>query len=84
VAFTVPLVEVVKLIIPCILHLENRVGEKIVTIILRHALDDFRWRKDDFIEKMNDVFKRKLFGSDVSPSQWKLPVTKEAEQIYSS
>jgi len=33
---------------------------------------------------MNDVFKRKLFGSDVSPSQWKLPVTKEAEQIYSS
>jgi len=81
VAFTVPLVEVVKLIIPCILHLENRVGEKIVTSILRHALDDFRGRKDDFIEKMNDVFKRKLFGSDVSPSQWKLPVTKEAKQI---
>ena len=28
---TVPLVEVVELLIPCILHLENRVGEKIIT-----------------------------------------------------
>jgi hypothetical protein len=78
---TVPLVEVVELIIPCILHLENRVGEKIITIILRRALDDFHGRKDDFIERMNAVFKRKLLGSDLSPSQWKLPVTKEAEQI---
>jgi hypothetical protein len=30
----VPLVEVIELIIPCILHLENRVNEKIVTTIL--------------------------------------------------
>jgi hypothetical protein len=78
---TVPLVEVVELIVPCILHLENRVGEKIITIILRRALDDFRGRKDAFIEKMNEVFKTKLLGSDASPSQWKLPITKEAEQI---
>jgi hypothetical protein len=78
---TVPLVEVVELIIPCILHLENRVGEKIITIILRRALDDFRGQKDDFIEKINEVFKTKILGSDASPSQWKLPVTKEAESI---
>ncbi len=31
---TVPLVEVIELLIPCILHLENRVGEKMITIIL--------------------------------------------------
>jgi hypothetical protein len=29
---TVPLVEVVELLIPCILHLENHVGEKVITI----------------------------------------------------
>ncbi len=28
---TVPLVEFIELLIPCILHLENRVGEKILT-----------------------------------------------------
>jgi hypothetical protein len=27
------------------------------------------------------VFKTKILGSDASPSQWKLPVTKEAESI---
>lgn len=31
---TVPLVEVIELLIPCILHLENRVGEKMITTIL--------------------------------------------------
>jgi hypothetical protein len=30
---------------------------------------------------MNDCFMTKLLGSDTSLSQWKLPVTKEAEQI---
>jgi hypothetical protein len=30
---------------------------------------------------MNEVFQTKLLGSDASPSQWKLPITKEAEQI---
>jgi hypothetical protein len=36
---TVPLVEVVELLAPCILHLENRTGEKIITIIIRKGLD---------------------------------------------
>jgi len=31
---TVPLVELVELLIPCILHLKNGVGEKMITIIL--------------------------------------------------
>jgi hypothetical protein len=30
----VPLMDIIELLIPCILHLENRVGEKIITIIL--------------------------------------------------
>jgi hypothetical protein len=46
-----PLVEFVELLIPCILHLENRVGEKIITMILRiYGVDQKRniwntWRK---------------------------------------
>jgi len=30
----VPLMDIIELLIPCILHLENRVGEKIITMIL--------------------------------------------------
>jgi hypothetical protein len=35
----VPLVHYVELLIPCILHLENRVGEKLLTMILRIGMD---------------------------------------------
>jgi hypothetical protein len=35
----VPLVHYVELLIPCILHLENKVGEKLLTMILRIGMD---------------------------------------------
>jgi hypothetical protein len=78
----VPLVEVVELLIPCILHLENRVGEKMMTIILRKAMNDFRGPLDEFIQHMNNVFSTKVLGSDESPSQWRLPFNKDAENNY--
>jgi hypothetical protein len=68
------------LLIPCILHLENRVGEKMITIILRKAMDEFRGRKEDFQSTMNTTFKTKVLGTDSSPSQWKLPFAKDAEE----
>jgi hypothetical protein len=54
------LVELVELLIPCILHLENRVGEKMITIILRKALGDFQGRKDDFIARMDHFFQTQI------------------------
>jgi len=29
---------------------------------------------------MNDMFQKNILGTEASPSQWKLPVTKEADQ----
>jgi hypothetical protein len=49
---TAPLVEVMELLIPCILHLENRIAEKIVTIILWKGLDNYPGQKEAFIGKM--------------------------------
>jgi hypothetical protein len=79
---TVPLVEVVELLIPCILHLENRVGEKIITIILRKAMDDFQGPTHDFMSRMGNIFKTKVLGSDTMPSQWRLPFSKDAENNH--
>jgi hypothetical protein len=78
----VPLVEVVELLIPCILHLENRIGEKMITIILRKALNDFSGRKDDFISHMNAVFRTKVLGTEDCPSQWRIPVSKDSEENF--
>jgi hypothetical protein len=46
-----PLVEFIELLIPCILHLENRVGEKIITMILQKGFD--LWSEP----------KKKIFGT---------------------
>jgi hypothetical protein len=78
----VPLVEVVELLIPCILHLENRIGEKMITIILRKALNDFSGQKDDFISHMNNVFRTKVLGTEYCPSQWRIPVSKDSEENF--
>jgi hypothetical protein len=76
---TVPLVDVVELLIPCILHCENRVGEKILTTILRRQLDHFHGPKASFIERMDYIFRTEVLGSVDSPSHWRLKHSKDKD-----
>ena len=76
---TVPLVEIIEILIPCILHCENRVGEKIITIILRRQLDKFSGQKMDFIDAMDETFQTKVLGSVTSPSHWRLKHSKDSD-----
>jgi hypothetical protein len=69
----VPLVEVLELLIPCILHLENRAGEKLVTTIIKKGLDLYdSGPKEDFLKALQHMFQTIFFGSEKSPSHWKL------------
>ena len=76
---TVPLVEVIELLIPCIIHCENRVGEKIITILLRRQLDAFNGPKMEFIDKMDATFQTKVLGSVTSPAHWRLKHSKDSD-----
>jgi hypothetical protein len=76
---SVPLGEVVELLIPCILHLENRIGEKKITIILRKGLDKYNGRKRDYIELLENVFQTKVLGSEELPSHWRLHYTTDTD-----
>jgi hypothetical protein len=69
----IPLIEVLELLIPCILHLENRVGEKLIMTILCKALDlqDVA-SKEEFIHECQRTLPTKIFETENSPSQWKL------------
>jgi hypothetical protein len=79
---TVSIVEVVELLIPCILHLENRVGEKLITIILRKGLDTYRGPKGHYLKFVEDAFQRQILGSETSPSHWKLKYSKDDNNNY--
>jgi hypothetical protein len=65
---TAPLVDVMELLILCIFHLENHIGEKIITIILRKGLDLFQGRKEDYIKMMENLFWTKVLGTEEAPS----------------
>jgi hypothetical protein len=56
------LIEVLELLIPCILHLENRVSEKIITSIIRKGLDMYDiGPKEYFIQQLQCTFQIKIF-----------------------
>jgi len=69
----VPLVEFVELLILCILHLENRAGEKILTMILKNATELCGSSKKRFIDSLEAFFQMELLGSPTSPAHWTLP-----------
>ncbi len=63
--------------IPCILHLENRVGEKLVTVLLAMAANKYQERSNcrtltRFANIIQDIFNTRILGSFTRPSQWKL------------
>jgi hypothetical protein len=70
-------VEVVELLIPCILHCENRVGEKIITILLRRQMDQYRGPKDEFLKDLQNTLQREVLGTQQSPSHWTLKHSKD-------
>jgi hypothetical protein len=75
----VPLVEFVERLIPCILHLENHVGEVVVTMIIRLGLEKSERAASAFITELQEVFQKEVLGSAKSPSQWKIPFKRELD-----
>jgi hypothetical protein len=71
---TVPLVEVVELLIPCVLHLENRFNHFMGTSSSDLAATNF-------ISSVQDVIQKQVLRTQVSPSQWKLKWSKTADGI---
>lgn len=75
----VPLVELIELLIPCILHLENQVGEKIINMIIRFGFQKHQQSATDFIAELQEVFCKQGLGSPDCHSQWKIRYTKESD-----
>jgi len=75
---TAPLVEVIELLIPCILHLENRVAEKVLTILFQQKLNEFHGPKIEFLTAIETVLQTAVLGTIPSLSYWRLKHSKDA------
>ena len=73
--------------IPCILHMETRVGIKILTLILQDGLSNAKWAllsctssangetaKEIVFKKNDDLFNYKILGDNVNKYQYDLPL----------
>jgi hypothetical protein len=70
--------------IPCILHLENRVNEKVFYTLLAEGMDRYRegpqhsQKRKQFIEAIAGVMNSRVlvkFGG--APAQWEFPLSKD-------
>jgi hypothetical protein len=74
----VPLVEVMELLVPCILHLENIVGETVLSTIIEKGIDLHDTSpKEDFITHLLRTFQTEVFGTPDPPLQCQLRYKKE-------
>jgi hypothetical protein len=70
--------------IPCIMHLENRVGEKIITVLLVRATEkcqNGRTIGATFLKNVQDLVNTKILGSETRPKQWKVPLNEKGDSI---
>ena len=63
--------------IPCLLHLENRISDTMITFLLRRGIqlrEENREETERLIKAIQLVFNEQLFGRPGSPSNWKFPL----------
>jgi hypothetical protein len=63
-------------IIPCIVHLENRVGEKLITVLLARASEAYQKRNTRglqcFAACIQEIVNTRILGTVYCPKQWKM------------
>jgi len=73
--------------IPCIMHLENSVGEKIITVLLARAAEKYQSRSNArtldsrFLESIQGIVNSRILGSETRPKQWKVPLSEKGDSI---
>ncbi len=68
--------------IPCIMHLENRVGEKLITVLLAMAADKHQQQNNArsltrFSANIQHLVNTRILGSLMRPKQWKVPLSQK-------
>ncbi len=78
----------IKQAIPCIMHLENRVGGKILTTLLSIGANLYQQRRaasniDDFIAQVESIASTVILGMEWRPKQWRVPTKENSQEIAS-
>ena len=72
--------------IPCVMHLENRVGEKLITVLLAMAAEKFQRQRGvknlgRFAVNIQHTVNTRILGTAARPKQWKVPLNEAGDAI---
>jgi len=71
--------------IPCILHMENRIGEKILKTLLNEYMIDLQKMKKDeqdaSLMALVDFINRNITGDEKVPGQWEIPLGEDKKTV---
>ncbi len=72
--------------IPCIMHLENRVGEKLITVLLSLGAAKFQRQRNikrlaRFASNVQHIINTRVIGTVLRPKQWKVPVNQAGDAV---
>ena len=76
----------IKQVPPCIMHLENRIGEKIITMLIGYGAMRYQQRNTistlkHYAKNIEEVVNTKILGTVHRPKQWKMTLSKDSKDI---
>jgi hypothetical protein len=72
--------------IPCIMHLENRCGEKLLNILLAQAAAKYQQGRvglslEGFVMPVQQIIQQQILGTQRRPKQWRVPLSMDKKEI---
>lgn len=72
--------------IPCIMHLENRVGEKLITVLLSMGAERFQKQRGSrsltrFVTNIQHIVNTRILGTEARPKQWRVPLNEKGDSV---
>jgi hypothetical protein len=76
----------IKQAIICIMHLENRVGEKLITMLLSIGANKFQREHGaetlvQYVKEMENLVQTRILGTRIRPKQWRLPLNDQRKEV---
>jgi hypothetical protein len=72
-------------VIICVMHLENRVGEKLITVLLALGAKSYQKRHTrgllNLASSIQRIVNTRILGTIIRPKQWKMPLGKKNDTI---
>jgi hypothetical protein len=72
-------------VIPCIMHLENRVGEKLITVLLSIGAELYQKHNSrgllQLVKGVQDLVNTRLLGTLMFPKQWRTPLGEKNDTV---